>query len=163
MNVIAIDPGTVTGWATASRSGACNLSPLHAAPSKGRSPEPEYARCGKLWLLLDRIATSVISAVICEGARGFLKGKAAVRVSNELRGVVKAWCWIRRAKYVEVQPVDLQRFVGGRGQVPKEEMLEAARTRLGYHGHDDNEADALWLLEWGRINLAVQMGEATKP
>lgn len=156
MKIIAVDPGSVTGWALDGRSGATNIAALKAAPRKGRpEPEPEYVRCGNLWGLLDVLYEGVPVTVVCEGAAGFMKGKHAVRVSNELRGVVKAWCAIRGARYVEVQPQDLQRFAAGRCQVPKDEMVRLARERYGYQGSDDNTADALHLLAWAKANLAA--------
>ena len=160
LNVIALDPGTVTGWATENASGFQDLTPKPAAPTKGREKEPEYSRCGKLWAILRNITDRMPSngqggVVVCEGARGFMKGKDAVRVSNELRGVVKAFCYWYGLRYVEVQPQDLQRFVTGRCQVPKEEMLRLAQERYGYTGDDDNAADALHLLAWARKYLNV--------
>ena len=156
--VIAIDPGTVTGWATENGVGVEDLTPKAAAPTKGRVKEPEYSRCGKLWHLLVTLRScdrDTDAVVVCEGARGFMKGKDAVRVSNELRGVVKAFCHSHGLQYVEVQPQDLQRFVTGRCQVPKEEMLGLAKERYGYTGDDDNAADALHLLAWARKHLDI--------
>lgn len=160
MKIIAIDPGTKCGYATgfeAGEFGCRDLSPLTAAPRKGRSPEPEFARCGKLWELLRDLAQPPVPSpftVVCEGAAGFMKGKAAVRVSNELRGAVKAWCWANGARYLEIQPHDLKRFAIGKSTADKAEMVRAARERFGYEGANDNEADALWLLAWARQHVA---------
>lgn len=152
--IITIDPGSATGWTCDERSGVRDLTPKVAAPTKRRVAEPEYARCGKLWALLQEIAGPMCADfVVCEGAAGFTKGKHAVRVSNELRGVVKAWCWTRGAKYIEIAPTDLQRHATGRGQVPKEEMLALAKSHLGYHGTDDNEGDAWWLRNWAVTHI----------
>lgn len=156
--IIALDPGTSTGFACSNGChGVRDLAPLKAAPKKKREAEPEYARCGKLWALLHELVVlppiTPSTTVVCEGAFGFMKGKNAVRVSNEIRGVVKAWAWTFGAAYVEVQPTDLQRFVTGRGQVPKEEMLRLAQERYGYAGEDDNVGDALHLLAWAKANI----------
>ena len=68
--------------------------------------------------------------------------------------------WAHRAgpgvRRVEVTPLDLQRFVlGRRATTGANEMLDAARDRLGYTGGDDNEADALWFLEWARKHVGI--------
>lgn len=169
MIVITIDPGTLTGWTCGGGSGMEDLTPAKAAPTKGRVAEPEYARCGKLAALLHRLGcigtvpTHLrVAYVVCEGAAGFTKGKHAVRVSNELRGVVKAWCWRNNVAYIEIAPTDLQRFATGRGQVPKDEMLALARSRLNYPGTDDNEADAWWLREWARMHLSGALRDETR-
>lgn len=171
--LICIDPGTITGFATSlGRVGTIDLTPLRAlkgSPAKPakiakrdgrilrpavpavepRAAEPENSRCGKLYQALDReFPGHCWRAVVCEGATAFQRGKAAVRVSHELRGVVKAWCWINHIEYVEVQPMDLKRYSCGKFDAGKDEMIEAARARLGYAGSSDDEADALWLLEW---------------
>lgn len=58
-----------------------------------------------------------------------------VRVALTEAGI--PWC--------DVPPSTLKKYATGKGNAGKVEMVVAARERLGYGGHDDNEADALWL------------------
>lgn len=155
--------------------GTWDLSPAKARKGKPARPatkkrtaveavpaveaEPEEARCGKLWGALN-VARDVVDwkrdgevTVVCEGAIAFARGKAAVRVSNELRGVVKAFCWQHGWRYVQVEPGDLKRFATGRSNAEKPAMIASACARFGYKGQSDDEADALWLLEWARANI----------
>ena len=88
--------------------------------------------------------------VVCEGAASFQRGKAAVRVSHELRGAVKVACWESDARYVEVQPGDLKRFATGSSVADKPQMVAAARQMCGYTGDSDDEADAILLLAWAK-------------
>lgn len=46
---------------------------------------------------------------------------------------------------VIVPPSSLKKYATGKGNAAKPEVLAAAIRRLDYDGHDDNEADALWL------------------
>lgn len=150
--MVAIDPGTITGFCTADRYGTFDLSPAKKSVKKNRLAEPEFARCGKLFqLLTENFAPSLPpnSPVIVEGAAAFQRGKAAVRVSHELRGVVKAWCWAHGQVYVEVQPNDLKRYVTGRCDADKAIMVVKARELYGYLGDSDDEADAIHLYHWG--------------
>ena len=62
-----------------------------------------------------------------------------VRVALHEAGI--PWC--------EVPPSTLKKYATGKGTAGKVEMVVAARERLGYGGHDDNEADALWLRAFG--------------
>lgn len=50
-----------------------------------------------------------------------------------------------RTLLVWVPPASLKLYATGKGNAGKQEMLTEAVRRLGYSGHDDNEADALWL------------------
>jgi crossover junction endodeoxyribonuclease RuvC len=49
--------------------------------------------------------------------------------------------------FADIPPSVLKKFATGHGNAPKPAMLAAAIRRLGYEGHDGNEADALWLLQ----------------
>lgn len=157
MKILAIDPGTITGWADSTGAhGTFDLTPRKAKPATKRRPailpDPQERRPGRLFMFVHERAAGV-DVVVCEGAVGYQRGKAAVRVSHELRGVVQAACWGSHTRYVEVQPPDLKRFATGSSVADKDQMIAAARARLGYTGDDDNEADALWLLAWARAHV----------
>lgn len=64
---------------------------------------------------------------------------------GELGGVLRVALHEHGVPVVEVPPATLKCFATGRGNAPKNEVLVAAVNRLGYDGHDDNAADALWL------------------
>jgi len=64
---------------------------------------------------------------------------------GETRGPVKLWLHQTRRPFVEVPPSVVKKVATGRGNAPKREVLAEAVRRLGYGGHDENEADALWL------------------
>ena len=48
-----------------------------------------------------------------------------------------------------VPPNTLKMYATGKGTASKSLVLVEAVKRLGYDGHDDNEADALWLADLG--------------
>jgi len=51
---------------------------------------------------------------------------------------------------VTIPPATLKKYATGRGNARKPDMLDAARSRLGWRGsNDDNVIDALWLLAAG--------------
>jgi hypothetical protein len=170
--ILAIDPGTRTGWATSDgRSGSIALwreprkgkpgRPARYAKKDGRLLAPAVAEVPPVddgskdtrllrllrWL---EIHSGVLSHVVFEGSDGFIRGQPAVRCANELRGVVKLWCLRMGVPYTQVEPGDLKRFATGRTNAKKPDMIAAAKARLGYTGDDEDECDAIWLREWAR-------------
>lgn len=145
--ILCIDPGTLTGWATPTGSGVWNLAPLKARKRPPAPAEPEQVRCGRLFTLVsDEVRDG--QRVVVEGAAAFMRGKAAVKVSHELRGAIKAACYYARAVYEEVQPQDWKRTMFGRANVLPPEYLARAQSDLHYRGESEDEAAALWLLMW---------------
>lgn len=47
----------------------------------------------------------------------------------------------------------IKQLATGKGNAGKPEVIKAAQLRLGYQGSDDNEADALWLLQLLKSDL----------
>ena len=72
---------------------------------------------------------------------------------GELGGVVRLALSDRGVPVVEVSPSSLKKLATGKGNASKDAVLAEAMRRLGYQGSDNNEADALWLLEMARQAL----------
>ena len=68
---------------------------------------------------------------------------------GELGGVIRLAMFEECIPFVDVPPACVKVFATGKGNAGKEEVLAAAIRRLGYQGHDNNEADALWLRAMG--------------
>jgi len=153
---IGIDPATKTGFALPGNSGFWDLKVKTEAKSLGRKAEPRRCRPGKLFVHLDELRASLGKpedldiVLVCEGAAAFTRGKAAVRLSHELRGAVQTWCWVNDVTYVEIEPQDLKKFASGKGNTPKEVMVEIARSKYKPDCTNDDEADALHLLAWAQ-------------
>lgn len=58
--------------------------------------------------------------------------------------------------YVEVIIQHIKKLATGSGAAPKPQVLAAAIRRLGYAGHDDNQADALWLRQMGLLTFGIE-------
>lgn len=173
--LIALDPSTRCGWALgcggAPRHGVANLD--QRGGRRDRPPDPYHARAGRMEALLDRLSEDLIAAVaaayagrevdapagpaavVCEDATAFMgRGKS---VGHELRGVVQAWCARHGHAYIGLAPVEVKRIATGRGNADKPAMVAAAQALLGYNGRDDNEADALWVYQWGAQHLTSEL------
>jgi len=181
--IIAIDPGNNTGI-TYGYSDQKPITELHdftpKPATKGNSKKParkaeeKHIRYGKLFTLLTMISPAdngVIFPVqspceiiiICEGAAGFTKGKAAVEVSNKYRGVVEAYAAVKNCTYIGIQPNDLQRWATGKGRAEKTEMLKVASERFGYQGTDDNEGDSVLLYHFAKSTINYEIAPANEP
>ena len=157
MKILSIDPGTTAG-VTISDSGITFETMLWNVAAKkktkSKSAEPKYYRLMHLWEALAFYSLSV-DVIVCEGAAGFQRGKAAVEASHKYRAIVELFCAINNIEYVEVPPNDLKFFALGKRSGDKQEMIAAA-NRKGYVGNDDNEADSYLLMKWF---LSVRGGE----
>ena len=83
---------------------------------------------------------------------------------GELHGVVKVTLLQRRVPFQMIAPKQLKKFATNNGNAAKEQVLAAAIRDLDYGGHDNNEADALWLRHMGLAwYLHVSEGDVIAP
>jgi len=68
---------------------------------------------------------------------------------------VQAWCAEHGIEHAAVHSATIKKHATGKGNAGKQEMV-AAMQALGFRPEDDNEADALALLDWA----IVQGGES---
>ena len=131
---------------------SCSVPPVPAIDA-----EPDDERLVKLDAMLSRLTRGVAAedlVLIHEGPLKHHAGARAAQLAFWWQACIALWCRECGVCRVEVPPIDLQRFVLGRGATNGAgELLAAARSQLGYAGNDDNAADALWLLAWGRVHL----------
>lgn len=149
MKPLALDLSlTATGWATVDACGTLT-------PPKGQDRGPErlaWLRAAVLSLAADA------DVVVLEGYSYASKGRAVVSM-GELGGVIRLALHDAGIPFVEVAPAVVKKAATGAGNSRKEAVLVAAVQRLGYEGHSNDEADALWLLELARH--ALQLPGAT--
>lgn len=91
------------------------------------------------------IQSEKINLVVFERPGGRHVG--AVIVQSELQGQIKVICEDKGIPYRGYSSQEIKKFATGKGTAGKPMVIEAAKKRLGYPGKNDNEADALWLLE----------------
>jgi len=148
IRILSIDPGTKTG-ATFVDGDEIHTELWNVAAktkTKKRPGEPKYFRLRHLWEHLDDYG-EFVDLIVCEGAQGFLRGKAAVEASHKYRAVVELFGALNGIEVVMIEPNDLKEFALGKRSGSKDEMVEAA-NRLGYEGNEDNEADSFLISKW---------------
>ena len=126
MNLIAYDLSlTCTGWATPTQTGT-----LVPPESVGKGVE-------RLQWIRDKVTIE-----------GYAFGRAnRAAALGELGGVVRLALHEAEIRYVVLSPSTIKKLATGKGNAAKPAVLVEAVKRLGYDGSDDNESDAMWLLE----------------
>lgn len=75
------------------------------------------------------------------------KGSAAAHVYGGLLGTLSEVCETRDIPYRGFSVGTIKRHATGKGNANKQMMIDAACERWGQSVEDDNQADALWLLD----------------
>jgi len=139
VRILALDVATHCGYAiNRELYGVWNLTP--------RRDESKGMRLIKLRSKLKEIIKSEsINLVVFEIPGGRHTG--AIIVQSELMGQIKVVCEDLNVPYRGYSSKEIKKFATDNGNAGKPKMIEAAQKKLGYPGEDDNEADALWLME----------------
>jgi len=87
-----------------------------------------------------------IKEVVFEEVRRHI-GVDAAHAYGGFMGTLTSWCEKREIPYQGIPVGTIKKFITGKGNASKEEVIQAIRGR-GHKPHDDNEADALALLYW---------------
>lgn len=147
MNILAIDPGTKCGYAAhlnGSRiSGVWDLS-VHRYEGNGM----RFVRLKKYLAEME-----TVDLIIFEEVRRHA-GVLASHIYGGIVAHVMEYAEAHQINYVSCPVGTLKKFATGKGNADKNRMIEACRNKLGIEPKDDNEADALWLLQWGITEYA---------
>ena len=159
--VLALDLGTTTGWALR----LADLSVTHGFISfKSQRFEGGGMRYLRFRRWLDEVLATTagqsdpaaLGAVYFEEVRRHL-GVDAAHVYGGLLATLTAWCEHHQIPYQGVPVGTIKRHVTGKGNASKAEVLAAMRAK-GFATSDDNEADALAVLQWGLSQQLVEGG-----
>jgi len=139
---LAIDPGTKCGWALRTEAGITLHGTWDLAP---RRHEGGGMRFLKLVRLLGDIGR--VDEVAYEEVRGH-KGTDAAQIYGGIVAHLTAWCESLGIPYQGVPVGTIKKHATGKGNADKAAMVKAAVAKFGPTVEDDNQADALWLLDW---------------
>lgn len=150
---LALDLGTKCGWAIGARPGEVIRSGTWVLQD---ARQRRFESAGMKWVRLERYLELVapVGHVVLEEVRRHAGTDAAHAYGGAL-ATVTAWCERKGITYEALPVGTIKRHATGRGNADKDAMLEAARAR-GWSPSDDNEADALWILD-----LALSMRAAS--
>jgi len=143
--IIALDLGTVTGWATREPSG--NITSGTASFKTGRfeGGGMSFLRF-KRWLTDLKANLGAIDAIYFEEVRAH-KGVDAAHKYGGFLAHLTAWCEHHQIPYQGIPVGTIKKHITGKGNSPKESVIDAIKKK-GFAPIDDNEADSLALLDF---------------
>lgn len=149
MTIVALDLGTKTGWAAKYPNLPVASGTASFQPGRFEGGGMRYLRFSR-WL--DEVAGRA-KVIYFEEVRRHAATDAA-HVYGGLMATLTAWCELRGIAYQGVPVGTIKKHATGKGNASKDAMIAAAMAR-GFNPADDNEADALALLDWA-IREAAQ-------
>lgn len=143
--LLCLDLGTTTGYAIRFARGATLSGTRSFRTSRFDGGGMRYLRF-RGWLDEVLRHCRTITAVFFEEVRAHA-GADAAHVHGGFLATLTAWCEEHEVPYEGVPVGTIKRHVTGKGNAGKQAVIEAVRA-LGFEPEDDNEADALALLDW---------------
>lgn len=153
--LLALDLGTMTGWALRNQHGRIVSGTAHFRPRRFEGGGMRYLRFER-WLNETRNVTGKLDAVYFEEVRRHA-GVDAAHAYGGFLAQLTAWCEHHGIPYEGVPVGTIKHFITGKGNANKEKVIAAVKA-LGHDPEDDNEADALALLHWA-INITGENGQ----
>lgn len=143
--VLALDLGQHTGWALRQRDGLVMSGTSGFKPGRFEGGGMSMLRFAA-WLSELHASAGPLSVVYFEEVRAH-KGTAAAHTYGAFLGQLSAWCEAHAVAYQGVSVATIKRHATGKGNAGKELVISAMRAK-GFDPGDDNEADALAILQW---------------
>jgi len=153
VTILAVDPGTKTGWAhSCGTSGTWDLK-----VKKDESSGMRLIRLrGKLTEMKANVGVTILAYEANRYSGQGKRGSAQV-VQSEFQALIKVWCLDNAVEFSGLSSSEIKSFATGRGNASKQEMIDAAikKWRRPFDEKDNNEVDALWLLEFAKERFLV--------
>lgn len=145
--ILALDPATKFGW-------AINHDIYGVWDLTTRRDQSQGFKLLRFRAILDEACKlNKVSVIAYEKPGG--RNYAALVLHSKLVGEIEKYCEENNIEYKGYSAGDIKKFATGKGNSGKPAMIEAAQEKLGYEGNDDNEADALWILELLKFELGI--------
>ena len=148
--ILALDLGTQTGWALLQTDQRIISGSETFKPHRFEGGGMRFLRF-KRWLTEIKQSADGLDAVYYEEVRRHA-GVDAAHTYGGFMAHRTAWCEHHQIPYQGVPVGTIKKHATGKGNASKDDMIAAA-VRKGFAPEDDNEADALALLDWA-INQA---------
>ena len=142
--ILALDLGTKTGWAISLENKQINSGTIEFKPSRFEGGGMRYLRFKK-WLEEINQLTNGVDRVYFEEVRRHI-GVDAAHAYGGFLAYLTSWCEEKKIPYLGIPVKTIKKHITGNGNCKKDAVIEAVK-KLGFNPVDDNEADALALLD----------------
>lgn len=143
--ILALDLGTKTGWALALDDGLITSGTAEFKNSRWEGGGMRFLNFCH-WLMRVKSTGGALDAVYFEEVRRHL-GVDAAHAYGGFMAHLTAWCERYEIPYQGIPVSTIKKHITGKGNANKAAVIEAVR-KLGFEPADDNEADALGLLDY---------------
>lgn len=143
--ILVLDLGTTTGWAMRTMDNTITSGTLNFKSNRFEGGGMRFLKF-KQWLNSVQELVGTIDVIYYEEVRRHI-GTDAAHTYGAFWGHLTAWCENRSVPYEGVPVGTIKKHITGKGNSNKQAVIDAVR-KLGYLPRDDNEADALALLQW---------------
>jgi crossover junction endodeoxyribonuclease RuvC len=147
--ILAIDPATKLGWAVSNDM----FGTFDFETRRDESTGMKWLRWkAKLNELLDLNNVKIVGFERPSG-----KNANGLISHSKFVAIIETVCEERGIEYVGFSAGTVKKFATGNGNAGKPLMIAAAKQKLGYpeHLNDDNECDALWILNLLKSDLSI--------
>jgi Holliday junction resolvasome RuvABC endonuclease subunit len=140
--ILAIDPGSVTGWALRSELGDVASGSFAVV-----TPDDTI---GKRWSeLLEFMASASPDVLVYERSAFQQRTSVASLAAGGYIAMLELFAYRRALRLIDVHPSTLKKWATGKGAAKKPEMVRAAQRRWPDQTVENhNQADALLVLAW---------------
>ncbi len=152
MRILALDLATRTGWALWSGGYRTEISGVQDFTlQRGESPGMRFIRF-EAWLcrMLDDRAAATVPVEVIVYEMPHMRGGAATTILVGLEVLTQKVAASRGIEFSKIHGASVRKRVLGSGKPGKDASVAWAWSHLGRPPIDDNEADALMVLEWAR-------------
>lgn len=143
--ILSLDLGTTTGYATRTKEGDIVSGTHSFKTSRFEGGGMRFLRF-TFWLDQMKECLTGIDAVYFEEVRRHI-GTDAAHVYGGFMSHLTSWCERNKVPYMGVPVQTIKKHITGKGNANKHLVIQAVRD-LGHHPSDDNEADAIALLDY---------------
>ncbi len=142
--ILTLDLGTKTGWALKDQNNQITSGTQSFKPQRFEGGGMRYLRFKK-WLEELNQLSGGVNQIYFEEVRRHI-GVDAAHAYGGFLAHLSAWCEDNKIPYLGIPVGTIKKSLTGKGNANKQAMIDAVKD-LGFNPIDDNEADALALLD----------------
>jgi Holliday junction resolvasome RuvABC endonuclease subunit len=145
MNVLSLDIASTTGW-------AMDTQVYGTWDFKTKKDESMGMKLIRFRSKLEEVhKLEPLDIIIYERPAG--QHANSIIHQAKLIAILETFCEAKGIEYRAYSASEIKKFATGKGNANKQAMIDAAKTKYGYTGSDDNEADAIHMRELFREEM----------